>query len=226
LVIAASPVAATPIGRVPAQRLAQEELSKAIYHQPPSVLDSISKAITSAIDWLFGQASSITPGGGWSVVALVALAVLIVGLVTVRMGRVARSARQQAPMLDPGARAMTARQLRDAAEASAAAGNYAAAIVGRMRAVAVSCEDRGILQPDAGRTADELATQTGVRFPSQAAGLAFAARLFDQVRYGDGPGTRDGYEQLRELDAALARQSPVAADARGAPLATTARGAS
>jgi hypothetical protein len=210
LVIAASPGAAAPIGRVPAQRLAQEELSKAIYHHPPSVLGYISHAIGSVLAWLFAHASSGTPGGGWSVVALAALAVLIVGVVTARVGRVRRSARQQALVLDPGTRPMTAGQFRDAAEASAAAGDYAAAIVGRLRAIAVSCEERGILQPDAGRTADELATQAGVRFPGFQAALASAARLFDQVRYGDGTGTRDGYERLRELDVALARLSPLA----------------
>jgi hypothetical protein len=213
LVIAASPAAAAPIGRVPAQRLAQEELSKAIYYHPPSVLGYISHAISSALAWLFARASSVTPGGGWSVVALAALAVLIVGVVTARVGRVARSARQQAPVLDPGTRPMTARQFRDAAEASAAAGDYAAAIVGRLRAIAVSCEERGILQPDAGRTADELATQAGVRFPGLQTALASSARLFDQVRYGDGVGTQDGYERLRKLDVELARLSPLATTA-------------
>jgi len=207
-VIAAIPVAAAPIGRVPAQRLARQELAKAMYHQAPSVLGYIEHAINSAITWIFDKASQVTPGGGWSALALVALAVLIVAVITTRIGMVRRSARQQAPVFDRGARPMTARQLRAAADASAAAGDYAAAIVGRMRAIAVSCEERGILQPDAGRTADELALQTGVRFPGQEAGLASAARLFDQVRYGDGTGTEDGYQRLTELDASLTRLSP------------------
>ena len=55
-----------------------------------------------------------------------------------------------------------------------------------------------------GRTADELAAQAGARFPGHAADLAAAARLFDQIRYGGGAGTRDGYERLCALDAALA----------------------
>jgi hypothetical protein len=209
-VIAAGPAAAAPIGRVPAQRLAQEELSKAMYHQPPSVLGTIAAHVRSFFSWLFGHLSSATPGGGWSVIALAALAVLIVGVVTARVGTVTRSARQRAPVLDPGARPMTARQLRDAAEASASAGDYTAAIVGRLRAVAVSCEERGILQPDAGRTADELAMQAGARFPGHQAGLAFAARLFDEVRYGEAAGTQDGYERLRQLDTDLVRLSPLA----------------
>jgi hypothetical protein len=215
--VAASPVAAAPIGRDPARRLAQEELAKAIYHHPPSLPSLIQHAINSALAWLLAHASSATPGGGWSVVALAGLAVLIVGVVTARVGRVARSARLHAPVLDPGARPMTAGQLRAAAEKSAAAGDYAAAIVGRLRAIAVSCEERGVLQPDAGRTADELASQAGARFPGQESALASAAIVFDQVRYGEGTGTRDAYERLRDLDTTLARISPLVPQALATP---------
>ena len=60
---------------------------------------------------------------------------------------------------------------------------------------------------NAGQTADELAAVAGARFPGHATELAFAARLFNQVRYGGEAGTRDGYERLRRLDEALARQA-------------------
>jgi len=82
-----------------------------------------------------------------------------------------------------------------------------------VRAIVVSCEERGILTADAGRTANEVAAQAGERFPAQQAELAAAARSFDQVRYGGGAGTHDGYERLCALDAALATLRPVAAPA-------------
>jgi hypothetical protein len=204
-------IAAGPIGRDPAQRLARNELSRAIYHQQ-SLPQAVERFVLTLLRHLFGAASQATPGGWWTVVALVALAVAVGTAVAVRLGPLARSARGTGPARDPGSRGRTARQLRDASAASAAEGDYSTAILQRLRAIVASCEERGILAPDPGRTADELATQAGARFPGQRGGLAAAARLFDQIRYGDSDGTFDGYKRLRDLDAALTalRPEPVA----------------
>jgi len=200
-------VSVGPIGRAPAQRLAKEELSKAIYHQQPSVMSSIGRAIRSFINSIFGHVGQLTPGGPWTVVALVALVAVMVVL-ALRIGPLARTARRAAPVRDPSSRPLTAAQLRGAATARAAEGDYSTAILQRLRAIAASCEERHVLAPDAGRTADELATQAGALFPGHAARLAEAARLFDKVLYGDGDGTRDGYAKVRDLDDALAALSP------------------
>jgi hypothetical protein len=203
-------IAAAPIGREEAQRLARDELSKAIYHQR-SLSQIVRQWLSSVFGHLFSGVGSVTPGGWWTVVALAALAVGAVALVAARLGPVARSARRgPGPASDPGSRAMTARQLRDAAAASAADGDYAAAIIARLRAIAAGCEERGILFRNAGQTADELAAAAGARFPGHASQLTAAARLFDQVRYGGEAGTRAGYERLRQLDEALASQQPAA----------------
>ena len=200
-------MAASPIGREAAQRLARDELSKPIYHQQ-SLSQYIGHWVSSVLDRLFAGASGVTPGGWWTLVALAALVVAAAALVAARLGPVARSARKPGPARDLGSRAMTARQLRDAAAASAAEGDYAAAIVARLRAIAAACEERGILSRNAGQTADELAAAAGARFPGHAADLAAAARLFDQVRYGGGAGSPDGYERLRQLDDALVSERP------------------
>lgn len=201
-------IAGSPIGREAAQRLARAELSKGIYHQR-SLSQIVGDWVSSMLGHLFNGASSVTPGGWWTVVALAALAVAAIALVVARLGPVARSARSPGPARDPGSRAMTARQLREAAAASAAEGDYAAAIVARLRAIAAACEERGVMARNAGQTANELAAAAGARFPGHAVQLAAAARLFDQVRYGGEAGTRDGYERLRQLDEALASQQPV-----------------
>jgi len=201
-------IAAGPIGRDPAQRLARHELSKAIYHQQQSVPQAIVHAISSFLSWLFSRASQAAPGGGWTLLALAALAVIIIALILGRLGPLAPAARRRAPVLDSGARSLTARQLRESAQACAGEGDFATAILQRLRALAASCEERGILAPDAGRTADELATQAGARYSAQRPGLADAARLFDHIRYGEGTGTRADYERLRDLDDTLARQAP------------------
>jgi len=219
-------ITAGPIGRDQGQRLARQELSKAVYHQV-SVPQVVLNDIGSFLRKIFDNLGRATPGGGWSVVALVTLAVVIVAVIAARIGPLARSARRAAPLLDPGARPLTARQLRAAAEASAAAGDYSAAVLQRLRAIATSCEERGLLVPDVGRTADELATQLGLRLPAHQAGLAAAASLFDQIRYGDGVGTPEGYQQLRELDTAVGRLEPGgrAVVANGAAVGLTGAGA-
>jgi hypothetical protein len=200
-------IAAGPVGRDQGQRLAKAELSKAIYHQE-SIPQVVLRDIGSFLQRLFDDTSQATPGGGWSVLALVALAVVIVAVILARIGPLAGPARRAVPLTDPGARPMSARELREAAEASAAAGDYSAAILQRLRAVAAGCEERGVLSPDVGRTADELAAQLGTRLPGQRADLAAAAALFDQICYGDGAGTPEGYQRLRELDAAVGRTGP------------------
>jgi hypothetical protein len=199
------------IGRDAAQRLARDELSKAIYHQPQSLPARVAHSIEELLARLFSAAASATPGGWWTVVALAALVVAAGSVIAVRLGPVARSARTTGPAWDPGPGAMTARELRDASAASAADRDYSTAILQRVRAIVVSCEERGILTADAGRTANEVAAQAGERFPRQHAELAAAARSFDQIRYGGGAGTHDGYERLCALDAALATLRPMAA---------------
>jgi hypothetical protein len=201
-----------PIGRDPAQRLAREELSKAVYHQT-SIWRVIEEHLITFLRSIFNGASRVTPGGWWTVVALMALAVVIGSVVAVRLGPLARSARRTAALLVPGERRLTAAELRDAAEANAAAGDYATAILQCLRAISAGCEERGILTPEAGRTADEFAKQAGLAFPDHAGDLAAAARLFDQVRYGGDAGTPDGYRSLRDLDAKLAKLAAVGASA-------------
>ncbi|HXT93857.1 MAG TPA: DUF4129 domain-containing protein [Trebonia sp.] len=216
-------IASDPIGRGAAQRLARDELSKALYHQPQPLPARIIHYLGSLLSRLFSAAGSATPGGWWTLVALAALVVATVAVIAVRLGPLARSARTTGPAWDRDSRAMTAGELRDASAASAAGGDYSTAVLQRLRAIVASCEERGILSPDAGRTANEVAAQAGARFPGQRPDLIAAAQSFDQVRYGGGAGTRDGYERLCALDATLAAASPVAEP--GPATATQAAGA-
>ncbi len=105
---------------------------------------------------------------------------------------------------------LTAGDYRRAAERRADAGDYAGAIIERTRAIAVELETRGVLLPRPGRTASELAAEAAVSLPDHAAGLREAARLFDDVRYGDRPGTLAGLS----AGPAPGREHPVGPDAR------------
>jgi len=183
------------IGRTAAQQLARRELAKVLYR--PSLTQRVGNAIVSFIGRLLNNADEAFPGGWWALIALITLAVLVTAAVIfwIRPSRTQIAARA----LLQGPR-HSADDHRRAAERLAAAGDYATAIIESLRAIAVELEERGVLPPRAGRTADELAAEAAAPLPGQASELAAAARLFDDVRYGGRPGSPAGYQQLRELD--------------------------
>jgi len=197
--VLAAPAGSIPVtGRQAGQRLARTELSKAIYHHQPSLTERVAHFLLTWLARLF-RATQGLPGGWWGFVVLVVLAATLVTVVLARIGPVARAqCRRAGP--GPAALARTAGEHRDAATRLAEAGDYAAAICERVRAIAAELDERGILMPRIGRTADEFAAEAGRALPPHAAGLLGAARLFDEVRYGQRPGTRPGYEQVTDLD--------------------------
>jgi hypothetical protein len=204
-------IGAGPIGRVPAQRLAQHELSKPVYHHT-SLLSRVLNAVSGFLDRIFSDASQATPGGWWTLVALIAIVVAVVAVIVARLGPVAGSGRRRTSALrDPDGPPRTARRLREESATAAAEGDYTTAILQRLRAIATGCEERRVLVPDAGRTADEFAALAGARFPAHAAELRAAVAEFDRVRYGGGSGTLNAYERLRTLDETLDRLSPATA---------------
>jgi hypothetical protein len=173
-------------------------LSKVIYHHQPSPTERLAHFLLTWLARLFRAAQGL-PGGWWGFVALAVLAVILIVVVLARIGPVTRAQRRRG---GPGAvaPARTARDHREAATRLAEAGDYAAAICERVRAIAAELDERGVLMPRIGRTADEFAAEAGRALPPHAAGLLSAARLFDEVRYGQRPGTRPGYEQVADLD--------------------------
>jgi Domain of unknown function (DUF4129) len=198
------------VTRQQGQRLARGELSKHMYHPGISLTERIGHAIDNLLN---GPAVAIGRTG-----LIVLAAVLAVAIVVVMswIGPVARSrSRGRVPLL--AASQLSARDHRLQAERMAAAGDYTAAIIESVRAVAVGLEERGIVLPRVGRTADEFAAEASRPLPGHAASLMAVARLFDDVRYGERAGTAAGYQQVRDLDAAIQGARPVAAGALGAP---------
>ena len=219
---AASPrsagVPASAVSRA-GQQLARTELSKTIYHHQPALTERVAHFLLTWLSRLF-RATQGLPGGWWGFVALVVLAVILVAVVLARIGPIAGAQRRRARA---GALApvRTARDHRDAAIQLAEAGDYGAAICERVRAIAAELDERGILMPRVGRTADEFAAEAGRALPPHAAGLLGAAGLFDEVRYGQRTGTRGGYEQVADLDTRIG----ASAGRRGAARAPAQAGA-
>jgi hypothetical protein len=187
------------IGRRAAQELARRELSKSIYQ--PSVSQRVLEWIARQLDRLFSVINTNVPGGWWALVSLVILAALIVSvvLVQVRPGAPRRAGRGQ-PL---AGQAMSASDHCKLADSHAGAGDYSAAIIERVRAVAAELQERSVLPARPGRTADEFAAEASLSMPALAGQLTDAARLFDDVRYGGRTGTSAGYERVRDLDNAV-----------------------
>ncbi|MFA1548580.1 DUF4129 domain-containing protein [Actinomadura chokoriensis] len=200
-----------PIGRDEARELARRELEKQIYRRDePSWLERWWNEFTEWLQQLFNQApnpQSQGSGGGWTSIAIIVVVALVaVGLVVWLMwGR--RNPRSRTdPLLDD--RPSTALDHRDAAERHAAAGQWADAIRERLRAIARDLEERAVLAARPGRTADELAAEAGGAVPELAGELAAGVAIFDDVWYGDRPGTAEGYARMRELDERLRATKP------------------
>lgn len=195
----ASPAGGPLIGRRTGQRLARHELAEI----------GIWQRLLAWLVRLVNSAGTAVPGGWFGLIALAILAVLAVTAVFYLV-RPATSRRVRAePVL--GDEPMTARECRLAAERLAAAGNYAGAIVETVRAIAADLDERGVLPPRPGRTADELAAEAGRELPSQAAHLRTAARLFDDIRYGDKDGSLAGYQLVSRVARSVRAARPVAA---------------
>jgi uncharacterized protein DUF4129 len=172
------------IGRRAGQRLARQELAEVSWLQ-------------RILDWL-RHAGKAVPTGWFGLIVLAVLAILAVA-VTLFWVRPARSRRRRDLAVLAGP-ARTARDYRASAELLAAAGDYTEAIVERVRSIAADLEERAILRPRPGRTADELAAEAAGPLPALAADLTKAARLFDDVRYGGRSGTQAGYAMVTRLD--------------------------
>ncbi|MFI5639821.1 DUF4129 domain-containing protein [Streptomyces goshikiensis] len=203
---APTPPVTTP--RDPAREAAERELSKPVYHQnDPGLVDRALDRFWEWVDELFGRAAGATPGGGLGLLAVLLLTVLVVAALWWRLGTPHRTATDPGTLFDDGPR--SAADHRAAAEAHATAGRWTEAVQERMRAVVRSLEERTLLDPRPGRTADEAAAEAAGPLPRHAADLRAAARAFDDVTYGGRTGDPDTYARLRALDLALERAKPL-----------------
>lgn len=195
------------IGRDEARDAARRETSKAIYHRDdPSLASRILEAIWDWVTDLLGHASAVAPGGWAGLLAILVLAVLAVIAVRLRVGAIARNRGRDEPILAD--RTLRAEEHRAVAERYAAEARWAEAVRERLRGVARDLEERAILRPRAGRTARELAVETGDVLPEHAQRLRDAARLFDDVWYGGRVATAESYTTLRDLDERLRATRP------------------
>jgi hypothetical protein len=205
------------IDREAAHEAAQRELAKPIYPKP-SLMDRIGEWIEELIYRVILKGSSIP--GGWLTITVLAIIVVVAFVVAVRIARRTMQTNRGGDAGLFGAHDLSSAEHRATAEAYAAQGNWAAAIRHRLRAVGRHLEETGLLNPVPGRTANELARDAGELMPAFEGELRHAATVFNDVTYGEQPGTEPNYRLVAELDDALRRHANPSATDANAPAVT------
>jgi Domain of unknown function (DUF4129) len=204
------------IDRDAAHEAAQRELNKPIYPQP-----SLTERLA---DWLDEQLYRLalkgsTLPGGWFTVMVLLILVTVAVVVAVRVARrTMRTNRGDHRLF--GAAELSAAEHRETARRYAAREEWAAAIRHRLRAVARHLEETGVLTPVPGRTAGELARDAAAELPGLESEFTDAATVFNDVTYGELPGTAAAYRLVADLDDRLRTRAAAARPATAAPAGT------
>lgn len=200
-----TPPLTTP--RDAAREAAQRELSKPLYHQnDPSPLQ---RAIDRFWEWLgdlTGSAADATPGGPVGILVIVVVVVLLIAALWWRLGSPPRRHRRRSPLRRGRPQRRRPPRERRGARRRRTLDRGRPGTHARRRAL---LEERTLLDPRPGRTADEAAAEAALSLPGHSAELRAAARTFDDVTYGGRTADTGTYARLRDLDVTLERAKPV-----------------
>jgi hypothetical protein len=190
-------VPAVDIDRDAAHEAAQRELGKPIYPKA-SLTERLDNWLEELLYRIAAEGSMVP--GGWLTISVLLILLAIAVVVAVRIAR--RTMRTDRSSRDSlfGPHELTAAQHRATAERFAAEGNWPAAIRHRLRAVARQLEEIGALDAVPGRTATELARDAAPAVPELTAEFARAADTFNDVTYGQRPGSEPAYRMIADLD--------------------------
>lgn len=200
------PVVPDPAG---AREAARDELADPAYtSQKPTLFERITDEVIDRLGDLFTRTADNAPGGRWALVLLTALILLGLWGLRSRLGKLGSSARRTAEVFGDAVR--TAAEHHADADRALAAGHLDIAVTERFRALVRGLEERGLLDPWPGRTANEAAQEGGQLLRSCAIQLRAAARVFDEVRYGGRAATRAGHDTIADADRAARAARPEA----------------
>jgi Domain of unknown function (DUF4129) len=185
------------IDRDAAHEAAQRELANPIYPKP-SLTDRLLEWINEMLHRLANTGASLP--GGWFTLTVLLILLVIAVVAAIWVARRAMRTNRGSGYALFGEHDLSAAEHRATAEQFATTGNWAAAIRHRLRAVARQLEESAILDAIPGRTATELARDAGKALPNLSGELSDAATAFNDVTYGDRPGTESAYRMIAELD--------------------------
>lgn len=195
------------LDRAAAARAAREELAKQIYREAgPSLTERVLRWVFHHINAVFDRAAGVSPGGYVGLVGVVVVVLAIVVALRLGVGPMRRASTTETALFVGAAR--SAAEHRAAADAHAAAGRWAEAVRDRLRAIITGLEERTLLEPRPGRTADEAAADAGAVVPECAADLRAAVRVFDDIWYGARPADATHDALLRGLDSRVRASRP------------------
>ncbi len=190
-------MSAIDIDRNAAHDAAQRELSKPIYPKA-SLGERISDWLNELFYRIFSEGSSVP--GGWFTLTVLGILLVVAVVVAVRVARRTMRGNRGADYALFDSRQLSSAEHRATAEQYAAAADWPHAIRHRLRAVARQLEETGVLDQVPGRTATELGRDAAGAIPELAAEFGWAADMFNDVTYGQRPGTATAYRRLAELD--------------------------
>jgi hypothetical protein len=209
-------LALEPVTREGARQAAGDELSKGAYRaERPGLVTQLIDQLLTLLQNGLQKGADAAPGGLPGLVALALVVVAVVVVVRLRSGPLARRTRVGDPF-GGFAERVSPEQHRRRADEHAAAGRYAEAVRERIRAIISDLEERVVLEPRLGRTADEVAAEAGAVLPDAAGDLQRAARIFDDVWYGKRPATAAMAGEMRDVDRRV--QAARAGSAGSAPV--------
>jgi hypothetical protein len=187
------------ITRDGARDAARRELSDPRYRvDEPSFVERAYQWVMDKIGEMLGDLVDITPGGVTSLTAILVIVVLMA--IALRLGLGPVGLRDALTDRRRGSRSRTADEYRAEAEELAARGELKEAVRARFRAIIRELEQRGVLDPRAGRTAGEIAREGGAAVPAIAEDLRSVAATFDRVYYSRRPAERADYDTVRAAD--------------------------
>lgn len=181
---------------------ARAELEKYIYtREEPGVIWRTISWLRERFAELIGTIGEAIPVGRWALFILPILVLLAVVIIRWRVGAVAATRSADARAVFAGTN-RTAAEHRTAADAAAARRDYATACRERFRAVVRDLEERTILDPRPGRTADETAAEVAALSDAAGPAVSAAARAFDEVLYGGRTATAETDALMKAADTA------------------------
>ncbi len=190
-----------------ARRWVTDELAKAVYHQQPSLLERLWTWLTEQLQRFLAAAGGVDGRPALLTIGTVIAVIVVVSVLVAGPVQRARSARRGSAEVF-GDDTRSAAELLASADRYAADGRWGPAVLDRFRALLRALEDRVVLEPRPGRTADEGAREAGARLAACAVELLAAARLFDDVCYGEARPDADDDAWLRQVSAQVAATRP------------------
>lgn len=172
-----------------------EELARPEYNQPGNPLTWIVYSVLERIAGLFNLGDGEFPV---ATVVLVIFALLIVTMiVVVFLNPIRIRQRKSVSVLD--GEDITLSDSRARARSAAASEQWSEAVVWAYRTLALVLDQHQILVLSPGLTAQEVAAQAAQAYPAHSNAFTAAARIFDDVRYGDVTPTQEHYLHIDAL---------------------------